>query len=119
MNSAFYTAISLMQEPFVSIPLIWLIHEDTLGKRLREYEEKGLDGLISQWRSSFNRANAIIFPDFSLPVKISLFCLYYKKMVPFLLFNFAVNFYFLYNISILPINVIYSAHVCLEQAVLN
>ncbi|XP_078155667.1 UDP-Glycosyltransferase superfamily protein isoform X2 [Carex rostrata] len=59
---------SLMQEPFLSIPLIWLIHEDTLGKRLREYEEKGFDGLISQWRSSFYRANAIIFPDFSLPL---------------------------------------------------
>lgn len=69
MNSACYTAFSLMQEPFLSIPLIWLIHEDTLGKRLREYEEKGFDGLISQWRSSFYRANAIIFPDFSLPVK--------------------------------------------------
>ncbi|KAJ4802999.1 UDP-Glycosyltransferase superfamily protein [Rhynchospora pubera] len=59
---------SLMQDPFLSIPLIWLIHEDTLGKHLREYEEKGFDGLISQWRSSFRRANAIVFPDFSLPL---------------------------------------------------
>ncbi|KAJ3681892.1 hypothetical protein LUZ60_014465 [Juncus effusus] len=59
---------SLAQEPFLSTPLIWLINEDNLGKRLREYKDKGFDDLISHWRNDFRRADIIVFPDFSLPL---------------------------------------------------
>ncbi|KAM6600668.1 hypothetical protein CsatA_020277 [Cannabis sativa] len=62
---------SLMQEPFCSVPLIWIIQEDTLAKRLSMYEEMGWMHLISYWRSAFSRANVIVFPDFSLPMLYS------------------------------------------------
>lgn len=57
-----------MQEPFCSIPLIWIIQEDTLANRLPVYEEMGWQHLVSHWRSAFNRANVVVFPDFTLPV---------------------------------------------------
>ncbi|KAL5569492.1 hypothetical protein UlMin_026067 [Ulmus minor] len=59
---------SLMQEPFCSVPLIWIIQEDTLANRLPAYEEMGLMHLISHWKFAFSRANVIVFPDFSLPM---------------------------------------------------
>ncbi|XP_072963203.1 uncharacterized protein [Typha angustifolia] len=62
---------SLMQEPFTSVPLVWLIHEDILGKRLNHYTDQGLQDLITQWRSAFSRADVIVFPDFSLPLLYS------------------------------------------------
>ncbi|XVF23461.1 hypothetical protein REPUB_Repub13aG0040800 [Reevesia pubescens] len=63
---------SLMQEPFDTVPLIWIIQEDTLAKRLPVYEEMGLEHLLSNWRSSFTRANVIVFPDFTLPMLYSM-----------------------------------------------
>lgn len=57
-----------MQEPFVSVPLIWLIHEDILGERLPLYVQFGWEGLIGEWRSAFARADVVVFPDFSFPV---------------------------------------------------
>ncbi|XVE99174.1 hypothetical protein REPUB_Repub03eG0174500 [Reevesia pubescens] len=63
---------SLMQEPFDTVPLIWIIQEDTLAKRLPVYEEMGLEHLVSNWRSSFTRANVIVFPDFTLPMLYSM-----------------------------------------------
>ncbi|OMO87240.1 Glycosyl transferase, family 1, partial [Corchorus capsularis] len=62
---------SLMQEPFDTVPVIWIIQEDTLAKRLPVYEEMGLEHLVSNWRSAFTRANAIVFPDFALPMLYS------------------------------------------------
>ncbi|XVF82979.1 hypothetical protein PTKIN_Ptkin16aG0095800 [Pterospermum kingtungense] len=59
---------SLMQEPFDTVPLIWIIQEDTLAKRLPIYAEKGLEHIVSNWKSAFTRANIIVFPDFSLPM---------------------------------------------------
>ena len=59
-----------MQEPFCSVPLIWIIQEDTLANRLPIYKEMGWMHLISYWRSAFSRANIIVFPDFSLPVDL-------------------------------------------------
>lgn len=58
-----------MQEPFCSIPLLWFIHEDTLGKRLQLYASSDWQDLISDWRSTFKRADVVVFPDFSLPVE--------------------------------------------------
>ncbi|CAN6697627.1 unnamed protein product [Malus baccata var. baccata] len=62
---------SLMQEPFCSVPLIWIIQEDTLANRLPVYEEMGLKDLISHWKSAFSRANVVVFPDFTLPMLYS------------------------------------------------
>ncbi|KAJ0967122.1 hypothetical protein J5N97_024039 [Dioscorea zingiberensis] len=59
---------SFMQEPFCSIPLLWLIHEDILGKRLPIYASSDWQDLISDWRSAFKRADVVVFPDFSLPM---------------------------------------------------
>ncbi|KAK1266144.1 hypothetical protein QJS04_geneDACA000237 [Acorus gramineus] len=62
---------SLMVEPFCSIPLIWIIHEDTLGKRLPIYANRGWKYLITEWRKAFSRADVVVFPDFSLPMLYS------------------------------------------------
>ncbi|KAL5800388.1 hypothetical protein ACOSQ4_033272 [Xanthoceras sorbifolium] len=62
---------SLMQEPFLSIPLIWIIEEDTLANRLPVYVESGLKHLLLNWKSAFSRANIVVFPDFSLPMLYS------------------------------------------------
>ncbi|XP_043699892.1 uncharacterized protein LOC122650553 isoform X2 [Telopea speciosissima] len=63
---------SLMQEPFCSVPLIWIIHEDTLAKRLPVYEEMGWKHVIAEWRTAFRRADVVVFSDFSLPVLYSM-----------------------------------------------
>ncbi|KAK6228328.1 hypothetical protein SCA6_000668 [Theobroma cacao] len=63
---------SLMQEPFDTVPLIWIIQEDTLATRLPVYEEMGLEHLVSHWKSAFTRANVIVFPDFTLPMLYSM-----------------------------------------------
>lgn len=52
----------------MSVPLIWIVHEDILGKRLSHYAELGWKDLINEWRNAFIRADAVVFPDFSLPV---------------------------------------------------
>lgn len=57
-----------MQEPFCSVPLIWIIQEDTLANRLQLYEKMSWDHLISNWKDAFSRADVVVFPDFSLPV---------------------------------------------------
>ncbi|KAK8552749.1 hypothetical protein V6N13_121132 [Hibiscus sabdariffa] len=63
---------SLMQEPFDTVPLIWIIQEDTLAKRLPVYKEMGLEHLVSNWKTSFTRANVILFHDFTLPMLYSM-----------------------------------------------
>ncbi|KAF5729446.1 hypothetical protein HS088_TW21G01612 [Tripterygium wilfordii] len=63
---------SLMQEPFCSVPLIWIIQEDTLSNRLPVYKEMGWDNLISHWRKAFSRATVVVFPDFTLPMLYSM-----------------------------------------------
>ncbi|CAI9767493.1 unnamed protein product [Fraxinus pennsylvanica] len=62
---------SLMQEPFCSVPLIWIIQEDTLANRLPLYKSRGWDFLISNWTNAFHRADVVVFPDFSLPMLYS------------------------------------------------
>ncbi|KAL4191036.1 hypothetical protein AMTRI_Chr07g78810 [Amborella trichopoda] len=62
---------SLLQEPFLSVPLIWIVQEETLGERLPVYEENGWIGLVSEWISAFSRANVLVFPDFTLPMMYS------------------------------------------------
>lgn len=62
---------SLMQEPFCSVPLIWIIQEDSLSNRLPVYKQMGWQHLISHWRSAFSRASVIVFPDFTYPMLYS------------------------------------------------
>jgi len=59
-----------MQEPFCSIPLIWIIQEDSLSSRLPVYEQMGWEHLVSHWRNAFSRASVVVFPDFTYPVKM-------------------------------------------------
>ncbi|KAL6555591.1 hypothetical protein OROHE_007263 [Orobanche hederae] len=59
---------NLMQEPFCSVPLIWIIQEDSLANRLQLYQTRGWDSLISNWKNSFSRDNAVVFPEFSFPM---------------------------------------------------
>lgn len=59
-----------MQEPFCSVPLVWIIHEDTLANRLPAYEEMGWKHLVSHWKTAFSRASVVVFPDFTLPVNL-------------------------------------------------
>ncbi|WCJ19216.1 UDP-Glycosyltransferase superfamily protein [Euphorbia peplus] len=65
------TISSLMQEPFCSVPLIWIIQEDTLSNRLSVYEEMGWQYLTSNWREALKRASVVVFPDFTLPMLYS------------------------------------------------
>ncbi|XP_047956041.1 uncharacterized protein LOC125201826 isoform X1 [Salvia hispanica] len=62
---------SLMQEPFCSVPLIWIIQEDTLATRLQLYEEMDWGHLISNWKMAFSRADLVVFPEFSFPILYS------------------------------------------------
>ncbi|XP_057789411.1 uncharacterized protein LOC131006247 isoform X2 [Salvia miltiorrhiza] len=62
---------SLMQEPFCSVPLIWIIQEDTLASRLQLYEDKDWGHLISNWKIAFSRADLVVFPEFSFPMLYS------------------------------------------------
>ncbi|KAK7268471.1 hypothetical protein RIF29_21170 [Crotalaria pallida] len=62
---------SLMQEPFCSVPLIWIIQEDSLSSRLPVYGQKGWEHLVSHWRSTFSRASVVVFPDFTYPMLYS------------------------------------------------
>jgi glycosyltransferase involved in cell wall biosynthesis len=57
-----------MQEPFRSVPLIWIVHEDILANRLPVYQRMGQNSLISHWRSAFARADVVVFPQFTLPM---------------------------------------------------
>lgn len=62
---------SLMQEPFCSVPLIWIIQDAILANRLSAYEDMGWEHLISYWKNAFSRADVVVFPDFSLPMLYS------------------------------------------------
>ncbi|KAK7343931.1 hypothetical protein VNO77_13063 [Canavalia gladiata] len=62
---------SLMQEPFCSVPLIWIIQEDSLASRLPIYKQMGWEHLVSHWRSAFSRASVVVFSDFTYPMLYS------------------------------------------------
>ncbi|KAL5139311.1 hypothetical protein HKD37_10G029266 [Glycine soja] len=62
---------SVMQDPFCSVPLIWIIQEDSLSSRLPVYEQMGWEHIVSHWRSAFSRAGVVVFPDFTYPMLYS------------------------------------------------
>ncbi|EPS63775.1 hypothetical protein M569_11009, partial [Genlisea aurea] len=59
---------SLMQEPFCSVPLIWIVQSDALANRLLLYEKMGWEHLSSNWKRAFSRADALVFSDYSFPM---------------------------------------------------
>lgn len=89
-----------MQEPFHSIPLIWIIQEGSLANRLPMYVERGSENLLLHWKSVFSRANVIVFPDFSLPVNLT--SLYINTLFLVALLTF------LFWFSIFPYQMLYS-----------
>ncbi|XP_061349831.1 uncharacterized protein LOC133295063 [Gastrolobium bilobum] len=62
-----------LQEPFKSIPLIWIIHENALANRSRQYTTRGQIELLNDWRRIFNRSTVVVFPNYALPVIYSTF----------------------------------------------
>jgi hypothetical protein len=65
-----HVVLSLMQEPFQSLPVVWFIHEDTLGQHVRSYAElhESMPNVIEDWRVHFNACAYVVFPDSYLPV---------------------------------------------------
>ncbi|XP_021887787.1 uncharacterized protein LOC110807078 isoform X1 [Carica papaya] len=64
---------NLMQEPFKSLPLIWIIHEGALGTLSREYNSSGQIEILNDWKKVFSRASVVVFPNHFLPMIYSLF----------------------------------------------
>lgn len=59
---------SFLQEPFKSIPLIWIIQEKALAYRSRNYITSGKIELLNDWKRAFNRSTVVVFPNYALPV---------------------------------------------------
>ncbi|CAJ1950280.1 unnamed protein product [Sphenostylis stenocarpa] len=62
-----------LQEPFKSIPLIWIIHEKNLAYRSRQYTSNGQIELLNDWGRVFNRSTVVVFPNYALPMIYSTF----------------------------------------------
>lgn len=62
-----------LQEPFKSIPLIWIIHDNALGYRSIQYTVSGQVELLNDWRRLFNRSSVVVFPNYALPIIYSTF----------------------------------------------
>ncbi|KAI3693411.1 hypothetical protein L6452_33246 [Arctium lappa] len=58
----------LLQEPFKSVPLIWAVHEKALATRATRYVSGGQVELIDEWKTIFNRATVVVFPNYALPM---------------------------------------------------
>ncbi|KAL6905295.1 hypothetical protein ACP4OV_002896 [Aristida adscensionis] len=63
----------LMQEPFQHIPVVWLVHEDSLGQYVRSYAavHESIPNVIEDWRAHFNACTYVVFPDSYLPLLYS------------------------------------------------
>ncbi|KAF3971901.1 hypothetical protein CMV_004545 [Castanea mollissima] len=62
-----------VQEPFKSLPLIWIIHERSLATRSRKYISSGHIDLLNDWKRIFNRSSVVVFPNYILPMIYSAF----------------------------------------------
>ncbi|MED6112412.1 hypothetical protein PIB30_061490 [Stylosanthes scabra] len=62
-----------LQEPFKSLPLLWIIHENALAYRSRQYVDNGKTELLNDWRRVFNRSTVVVFPNYALPMIYSTF----------------------------------------------
>jgi len=59
---------SFLQEPFKSIPLMWIVHENALAYRSRQYTTNGRIEFLNDWGRVFNRSTVVVFPNYALPV---------------------------------------------------
>uniref|UniRef100_A0A0A0KWP4 Glycosyl transferase family 1 domain-containing protein n=1 Tax=Cucumis sativus TaxID=3659 RepID=A0A0A0KWP4_CUCSA len=71
---------SIMVEPFCSVPLIWIIQDDMLSKRLNMYKDRGWENLVSHWRSTFSRASVVVFPNFALPQLLISYSIFHQML---------------------------------------
>ncbi|XP_047153515.1 uncharacterized protein LOC124825022 [Vigna umbellata] len=62
-----------LQEPFKSIPLIWIVHENALAYRSRQYTTNGQIEFLNDWGRVFNRSTVVVFPNYALPMIYSTF----------------------------------------------
>ncbi|XP_043713993.1 uncharacterized protein LOC122662420 isoform X2 [Telopea speciosissima] len=63
----------LVQEPFKSLPVIWMIHQRSLATQLSRYISNGQIQLLNDWKQAFNRATVVVFPNYVLPMMYSTF----------------------------------------------
>lgn len=68
-NTNDFSCYSFLQEPFKSIPLIWIVHENALAYRSRQYTTNGQIELLNDWGRVFNRSTVVVFPNYALPVR--------------------------------------------------
>lgn len=52
----------LSQEPFKSLPVIWVIHEKTLALRLDQYIANNNSQILNDWKEAFTRSAVVVFP---------------------------------------------------------
>uniref|UniRef100_A0A1J3IQQ4 Uncharacterized protein n=1 Tax=Noccaea caerulescens TaxID=107243 RepID=A0A1J3IQQ4_NOCCA len=62
-----------MQEPFKSLPLVWVINKETLAVRSRQYNSTGQSELLTDWKKIFSRASVVVFHNYLLPILYSEF----------------------------------------------
>ncbi|KAK4788389.1 hypothetical protein SAY86_019708 [Trapa natans] len=62
-----------MQEPFKYLPLFLIIDNTALAIQSREYNSTGQNELLNVWKNIFNRATAVVFPNYALPMSFSAF----------------------------------------------
>ncbi|CAN8248168.1 unnamed protein product [Cochlearia groenlandica] len=62
-----------MQEPFKSLPLVWVVNEKTLAVRSRHYNSTGQTELLMDWKKIFSRASVVVFHNYLLPILYSEF----------------------------------------------
>ncbi|TKY64007.1 biosynthetic process [Spatholobus suberectus] len=62
-----------LQEPFKSIPLIWVVHENALAYQSRRYTTNGQIELLNDWGRVFNRSTVVVFSNYALPMIYSTF----------------------------------------------
>ena len=67
-NTNDFSCYSFLQEPFKSLPLMWIVHENALAYRARQYAGGGQIELLNDWSRVFNRSTVVVFPNYALPV---------------------------------------------------
>ncbi|XP_019186383.1 PREDICTED: uncharacterized protein LOC109181081 isoform X2 [Ipomoea nil] len=58
------------EESFKSVPVIWTVRERALAIRLEAYSSTTN---VDDWRKLFKRVNAVVFPNYNLPIAYSKF----------------------------------------------
>lgn len=85
-NTNDFSCYSFLQEPFKSIPLIWIVHENALAYRSRQYTTNGQIELLNDWGRVFNRSTVVVFPNYALPVRcmgqIIYLMFWYTEIIP-------------------------------------